>query len=89
MHSAEMLKFNAALFWDVSVESLDIDAHCRFIIERVVSRGGMTDWILLKEIYGIKRISDEVLSVRSLDRKTVSFLSLYFGKEKTDFRCCS
>ena len=81
-------EFNKALFWDVQIESLDIETHKRYIIERVVSRGNRADWELLKEIYGKKRIKQEVLKIRSLDKKTVSFLSVYLGVERTDFRCC-
>ena len=83
------IEFNKALFWDIQIDSLDIETHARFVIERVVSRGNLTDWNLLKKIYGKERIKQEVLRIRSLDQKTVSFLSAYFGMEKTDFRCCS
>lgn len=82
------LKFNKALFWDVQIDTMDIEIHTRFIIERIVSRGNMTDWNLLKKIYGKEKIKEEVVRIRSLDRKTVSFLSAYFEIEQKDFRCC-
>lgn len=81
--------FDKALFWDIHVESLDLQTHARFIIERIVSRGNMADWNLLKKIYGKEKIREEVVQIRSLDRKTVSFLSVYLGVEKKFFRCCS
>jgi len=82
-------EFSKALFWDVEVDFLDMETHARFIIGRVVSRGNMTDWNLLKKLYGKKKIQQETLQIRSLDQKSVSFLSAYFAKEKTDFRCCT
>ncbi|WP_420828892.1 DUF6922 domain-containing protein [Desulfobulbus rhabdoformis] len=82
-------EFNPALFWDIQCSSLDIEGHSRFIIERVVSRGVLADWHLLKKLYGKEKIREEVVRMRSLDRKTVSFLSVYFGIAKKDFRCCS
>jgi hypothetical protein len=85
----EGLELNKALFWDVQTDTMDIEIHSRFIIERVVSRGNMTDWNLLKKIYGKEKIRAEVVRIRSLDRKTLSFLSAYFGIEQKDFRCCS
>lgn len=81
-------ELNPALFWDVQLSSLDIGAHSRFIIERVVSRGNLTDWNLLKKMYGKEKIKEEVVRMRSLDPKTVSFLSVYFGIARKDFRCC-
>ena len=83
------LELNKALFWDVHIDSIDLEVHSRFIIERVVTRGNLVDWNLLKKIYGKEKIREEVLRIRSLDRKTVSFLSAYFGIEKKDLRCCS
>ena len=90
MNKSEIIfNFQKALFWDVNIDSLDIEAHSKFIIERVVSRGSLADWNLLKKIYGRGRIKNETLSLRCLDRKTVSFLSAYFNVEKSDYRCCS
>ncbi|MFW8601937.1 DUF6922 domain-containing protein [Desulfobacterota bacterium M19] len=77
-----------ALFWDVNQDSLDIEAHSRFIIARVVTRGNLDDWHLLKKIYGKRKIKSEVAYIRCLDQKSISFLCAYFSKEKTDFRCC-
>lgn len=83
------MELNKALFWDVHMDSLDKEKHARFIIGRVVSRGNCTDWTQLTSIYGLDRMKQEVVSIRSLDRKTLNFLSVYFDLEKTDFRCCS
>lgn len=80
--------FSMALFWDVNQDSLDIEAHSRFIIARVVTRGNLDDWHLLKKIYGKRKIKSEVAYIRCLDQKSISFLCAYFSKEKTDFRCC-
>ena len=83
------MEFKKSLFWDVHIDSLDLEKHARFIVERVVSRGNRQDWQLLKEIYGKERIRKEAMRIRSLDPKTVSFLSVYFGMEKNEFRCCN
>lgn len=88
MHkSLKEYNFTPSLFWDVAPDSLDIEAHSRFIIERVVSKGNLQDWNLLKKIYGKERIRTDVLQIRYLDKKTSSFLSVYFGVEKAYFRC--
>jgi len=77
------------LFWDVAFDSIDWQKHARFVINRVVTRGNLDDWFLLKEIYGRKKIKMEVVSIRSLDPKTLAFLSAYFKVDKTSFRCCN
>jgi len=81
-------KLNNSLFWDVDPKSLNLDVHARFIIERVITRGNIGDWIMLITLLGKERIRDEVVTIRSLDPKTVNYLSLYFSIDKSEFRCC-
>jgi len=85
----KFVKLNRSLFWDVKFDELDPEIHARFIIARVVSRGNLTDWAILKHLYGVKRIEQESMSVRSLDKKSLCFLSAYFSRDKKEFRCCN
>ncbi|MBU0485446.1 MAG: hypothetical protein KKB30_13155 [Proteobacteria bacterium] len=81
--------FQPPLFWDVDPKCLGIDEHARFIIERAVTRGDIGDWRMLLNLYGKKRVRDAALTIRSLDPKTLNYLSVYFNIEETAFRCCS
>jgi len=81
------MNFSKGLFWDVDPESMDQDEHARFVIERVMSRGTMSDFLELQRIYSKERIREELLHCRSLDPKTVSFCSAFYGLKKEDFRC--
>lgn len=83
------MELNKSLFWDVQINDLNLDIHARFIIARVISRGNLADWAMIKRIYGLKRIKQESLQIRSLDNKSLSFLSAYFAKGKKEFRCCN
>jgi len=88
-HKKNQHYFKASLFWDVDINSLNFDTHARFIIERVVSRGDLDDWKTLLKLYSREKITREALSIRSLDPKSLNFLSLYFNVEKKAFRCCT
>ncbi len=44
------LKFDRALFWDIDPETLDLGKHSRFIIERVLKKGSLEDWLYLKKM---------------------------------------
>jgi hypothetical protein len=37
------------LFWDVSVDSIDIQKNLRWLVERVLTRGRWEDWLLLRQ----------------------------------------
>jgi len=89
MNLQEQTQTLQSLFWDVSFDSIDWQKHARFVITRVVSRGNLQNWETLKAIYGKKKIKQEVVCIRSLDPKTLAFLSAYFAIDKTSFRCCN
>ncbi len=43
--------FKANLFWDVNPGKLDWNKNRRFVVERVMVRGGMQDVSILMKIY--------------------------------------
>lgn len=75
------------LFWDVNHQSIDYNKHARFVIERVVLFGRLIDWKELKAFYGLTKIKQEVIQLRTLDLKTLNFLSLVLNEPRENFRC--
>ncbi|MFO7789879.1 MAG: DUF6922 domain-containing protein [Bacteroidota bacterium] len=83
----ELPKLNKSLFWDVEINNLDYEKHKRFVIERVLTRGNLSDWKELKSFYGLKTIQNEALQIRYLDKKTLNFCQTLFNIPKEKFRC--
>lgn len=81
------MNLSKTLFWDTDINKLDYEKHARHIIERVLMCGMLSDWFEIKKYYGIKRIKDEVVRVRYLDKITLNFCSSYFKLSKEQFRC--
>ncbi len=79
--------FRKELFWDVDYESIDFKKHASFVIGRVAMRGNLDEWNTLKEFYGLEKIRSEVVSLRYLDKKTLSYLSTILNIKREDFRC--
>lgn len=79
--------FSPHLFWDIAIESLDLDQHAPYIIDRVLSLGTMDDFKNIKRYYGLEKIKQVVKEARYLDDKVLHFCSLYFNIPLTDFRC--
>lgn len=75
------------LFWDIDKSKLDVNKHCRFIIERVFSHGDLSDWHIIKAFYGLEKIKEEAIQIRSLDKKTLNFLSVILNTPIQKFRC--
>lgn len=79
--------FSEYLFWDIDSKSLDYEKHSKFIIERIVQKGKLSDFKALKDLYGLKLIREVSLNAKYLDKITHNFLSIYFDIPKEDFRC--
>ncbi|MFM2268197.1 MAG: hypothetical protein RL757_1638 [Bacteroidota bacterium] len=79
--------FSPSLFWDVDKTTLDAKRHRRFIIERTLTHGTLSDWFLIKNHYGKAIIKAESQQIRYLDPKTLSFCATYFKVPIENFRC--
>ncbi|WP_310555284.1 DUF6922 domain-containing protein [Flavobacterium sp.] len=79
--------FSKFLFWDVDLNGFNFEEHKSHLIQKVLEYGFITDWNLLKELYGLETIKEVSLNLRSLDAVTLSYLSAIFKIDKTEFRC--
>ena len=79
--------FSSSLFWDIDKTKLDIEQHRRFIIERTLTHGTLSDWFLIKNYYGKSVIKAECMQLRYLDKLTLAFCSAYFTAPVSHFRC--
>jgi len=75
------------LFWDVDISKIDAQKHQKFIIERIVKRGNLKDFRLLLKVFNNEVIIQNIIKIRSLDAKTLVFLSSFFDVDKNKFRC--
>ena len=89
MHKVENIQEHKHLFWDTDIDNIDLEKHSRFIIERVVMRGNISDWKWMHRIYSKEIISRKIVEIRYLDPKTLSFLSVIYKIPKEQFRCYS
>lgn len=82
-----ILQLSKVIFWDTDQKSICWEENAHYIISKVVQYGNLSDWNILKNQYTTKRLKEEVLNMRYLDKKTVSFLSMFFNIPKKEFRC--
>lgn len=81
------INFSTNLFWDVDLENIDIQENRRFIIQRVVEYGIRDDWEIIKKIYGLATIGQEMKQARQLENSSLSFISAVTNIPIKDFRC--
>jgi hypothetical protein len=75
------------LFWDVNQNQIDPQTHQLFVIQRVLEYGLMEDWVATVAFYGKKNIAESVVQFRSLEKKSLHFVSAIFNIPLSQFRC--
>ena len=83
----QKLNLSKYLFWDVNVRKLDFESRASFVLERVFTMGMQEDEWKVNDYYGKERIRKEVVKCKSLDKKTLNYLSVFYGIPKKEFSC--
>ncbi len=86
-HPVNLSEFSDHLFWDVDRNTLDINKNFNFILQRTLSYGLFSDWILLYKAFGLKKIVDETKKIRNLDDKSLHFIAQISDSPLSDFKC--
>jgi hypothetical protein len=82
-----LLKLRPSLFWDVNVETIDLQKHRASVIERITSRGRLDEFRAMLRFYGRETVKRDLLNTRYLDKVTLAFCSTIFDVPVTEFRC--
>lgn len=79
--------FSSHLFWDVDVSSVDLDKNRAWMVRRILEKGTLDDWLLLKKCYSKDELRNAVSSLRSLEKKATSFACAVLDLDQTKLRC--
>mgnify|MGYP001319069135 CR=1 FL=1 len=81
------MQLTRSIFWDTRYETIDWDKNAAYVIDRVLHFGTLTDWKKILTYYGRERIKEVVLHLRYMDKRALSFCSIYFQVPKEQCRC--
>ncbi len=82
-------QFSRGLFWDIDPASLDVQQHISYIVSRVLETGTLADWNLLCRHLSLQGVIQIAQNLRTLDRKSLAFLSVVGRIPQEQFRCCT
>lgn len=68
-----------SLFWDTTLENINIKKHARYIIERVLEFGDLNAIKWLQRVYPVKVITDFMNISRGITERSKSFWMIWFG----------
>ena len=80
-------QLSSHLFWDIDIEQANMDTCPSQIIQRVLEYGTLNDWYLIRSYYGLDKIVEVCLNLRSLAPVALSVISCISQKDKPLFRC--
>ena len=63
-----------------------LDGGCRLSNHHDLA-GGMDDWRLVRDYYGLDRIASDCKSLRSLSPEALAFVCTMTDTQKEDYRC--
>lgn len=81
------MSFSPNLFWDADPAQLDYDVNRKYVIERVLNRGTLSDLREAFAYYGRNVIAEVAVTLRSLEPRALSFASCILSVPKEKFRC--
>ena len=79
--------FNKRIFWDVDLDTLDMDAKSTFIIERVFERGDIEDVRQCRRYYGDSLVRTTLLKTKFLPMHRLHLASAIIDEPITSFTC--
>ena len=82
-----LLNLSPHIFWDVDLNSIDMEKNGVFVLQRVLQYGILKDWLLLKSIMGVENIKALAVQLPTLDDVSISFLSNLYKIDKSEFKC--
>ena len=71
-----LLNLSPHIFWDVDVNSIDMEKNGVFVLQRVLQYGLLKDWLIIKSNLGLEKMKSIAVQIPTLDDVSISFLSL-------------
>lgn len=81
------LELSKSLFWDVDYDTIDWDKHAPYVVERVINRGTLAEFKIIKNYYGKAKLKKITKQFRYMNDEVLHFCSVYFDTPITAFRC--
>ena len=79
--------FSENLFWDADPADLDFDRNRRYVVQRVLERGTVSDLGKIFRLYGIPGVVEIAKTLRALEPRALSFVACIANEPKENFRC--
>jgi hypothetical protein len=75
------------LFWDINSNLLEWERSKKTIIERVIERGSIEEWVCIVKVYTLDGIVNTAKTFRTMSPIDLNFIATISNTPKEEFRC--
>ena len=75
------------LFWDIDSNLLEWERSKKTIIERVIERGSLEEWVCIVKVYTLEGIVNTAKMFRTMSPIDLNFIATISNTPKEEFRC--
>jgi hypothetical protein len=79
-------KIRAHLLWEVNLENFDYFKSSQLVVERVVQRGEIDDWLTILNLYGEQGVREKIKLIPYLKPKDMNFVHKIFDIPLIDLK---
>ena len=72
------------LFWDTSLDNVNLKSHARYVVEKVLEFGDLDAFEWLRDVYPGWQIKETLLLCRNLSEKSRNFWLIWFGENDAE-----
>lgn len=71
-------KIREHLLWEFNLEKFDYEKGKSIVVERVVQRGNMDDWLTIFNLYGYQEVWEQIKDIPYLNSTDMNFVHQIF-----------
>ena len=75
------------LLWEFDYDNFNYDSGRKIVVERVVQRGNMADWLTILNLYGYDGVREEIKKLPYLTAKDMNFVQFIFDIPLNELKC--
>lgn len=87
MSALDQIWLSKTAFWDIDVDTLDVQKDAFTIIHHVANNGLREDYRKIFTFYGEEKIKENLLQASYLKNTVLNFFSQYFILDPSQFSC--
>jgi hypothetical protein len=81
------IKVRDHLLWEFDLKKFDYSSGKSIVVERVVQRGNMDDWLTIFNLYGSDGVREEIKNIPFLSDKDLNFVHVIFEIPIHEMKC--